>query len=42
MPTDVNQPAKAIVDIATGTKQVPDPDEGKDPRRGRPQTQGRL
>ncbi len=31
MPTDVNQRAKAIVDFATGTEDVPDPDEGKDP-----------
>lgn len=31
MPTDVNQRAKAIVDFATGTEEVPDPDEGKDP-----------
>ncbi len=31
MPTDVNQRAKAIVDFATGTERVPDPDEGKDP-----------
>ena len=27
MPTDVNQRAKAIVDFATGTEDVPDPDE---------------
>ena len=31
MPTDVNQRAKRIVDFATGTEDVPDPDEGKDP-----------
>jgi hypothetical protein len=31
MPTDVNQRAKSIVDFATGTEDVPDPDEGKDP-----------
>jgi hypothetical protein len=31
MPTDVNQRAKAIVDFATSTEDVPDPDEGKDP-----------
>lgn len=31
MPTDVNQRAKAIVDFGTGTEDVSDPDEGKDP-----------
>ena len=31
MPTDLNQRAKAIVDIATSTDPLPDPDEGKDP-----------
>lgn len=31
MPTDVNQRAKAIVDFATGTEDVPDPDKGKNP-----------
>jgi hypothetical protein len=35
MPTDVNQRAKAIVDFATGTEDVPDPDEGKDRPRWR-------
>ena len=28
MPTDVNQRAEAIVDFATGTKDVPDSNEG--------------
>jgi hypothetical protein len=31
MPTDLNQRAKAIVDLATSDEPVPDPDEGKDP-----------
>lgn len=31
MPTDVNQRAKAIVDLATRNEPEPDPDEGKDP-----------
>ncbi len=31
MPTDVNQRAKAILDLATSDEQPPDPDEGKDP-----------
>ncbi len=29
MPTDLNQRAKAIVDLATGEREVADPDEGK-------------
>ena len=31
MPTDLNQRAKAIVDLSTSDEPVPDPDEGKDP-----------
>ena len=31
MPTDLNQRAKAIVDLATSDEPVPDPDEGKNP-----------
>jgi hypothetical protein len=31
MPTDLNQRAKAIVDLATSDEELPDPDEGKDP-----------
>jgi len=31
MPTDLNQRAKAIVDLATSEEPVPDPDAGKDP-----------
>lgn len=31
MPTDLNQRAKAIVDLATSDEPVADPDEGKDP-----------
>jgi hypothetical protein len=31
MPTDLNQRAKAIVDLATSDEPTPDPDEGKDP-----------
>ena len=31
MPTDLNQRAKAIVDLATRDEPLPDPDEGKDP-----------
>jgi hypothetical protein len=31
MPTDLNQRAKAIVDLATSSDPVPDPDEDKDP-----------
>jgi hypothetical protein len=31
MPTDLNERAKAIVDLATSDEPVPDPDEGKDP-----------
>lgn len=31
MPTDLNQRAKAIVDLATSDEDLPDPDEGKDP-----------
>ena len=30
MPTDVNQRGKAIVDLAAGLVEVPDPDIGKD------------
>lgn len=31
MPTDLNQRAKAIVDLATGEREVPNRDEGKNP-----------
>jgi hypothetical protein len=31
MPTDVNERAKAIVDLATGDREVEDPYEGKNP-----------
>lgn len=31
MPTDLNQRAKAIVDLATGRREPADPDEGKNP-----------
>jgi hypothetical protein len=31
MPADLNQRAKAIVDLATGEREVEDPDEGKNP-----------
>lgn len=31
MPTDLNQRAKAIVELATGEREVEDPDEGKNP-----------
>lgn len=31
MPTDLNQRAKAIVDLASSDEPVPNPDEGKDP-----------
>jgi hypothetical protein len=31
MPTDLNQRAKAIVDLASGEVEPGDPDEGKDP-----------
>ena len=31
MPTDLNQRAKAIVDLATGEREPVDPDEGKNP-----------
>jgi hypothetical protein len=31
MPTDLNQRAKAIVDLASGEIEPEDPDEGKDP-----------
>ena len=31
MPTDLNQRAKAIVDLASGETEPEDPDEGKDP-----------
>jgi hypothetical protein len=31
MPTDLNQRAKAIVDLATSDEPAPDPDEAKDP-----------
>jgi hypothetical protein len=31
MPTDLNQRAKAIVDLATGEREARDPDEGKNP-----------
>ena len=31
MPTDLNQRAKAIVDLATGERDPADPNEGKDP-----------
>lgn len=31
MPTDLNQRAKAIVDLATGEREAVDPDEGKNP-----------
>jgi hypothetical protein len=33
MPTDLNQWAKAIVDLATSNDPLPDPDEGKDARK---------
>ncbi len=38
MPTDLNQRAKAIVDLATSDERLPDPDQGKSPKavaRGR-------
>lgn len=31
MPADLNQRAKAIVDLATGEREAVDPDEGKNP-----------
>jgi hypothetical protein len=31
MPTDANQRAKAVVDLATGDREVVDPDKGKNP-----------
>lgn len=31
MPTDLNQRAKAIVDLASGEVEPDEPDEGKDP-----------